>query len=295
MSENQNEVGDIIIPQEELDKLPKNTVHCFPASKTQILRRRITIVLMLAVCGALGYLIFAGEMPSPLIWIVTGAVFLISLVVFIHTFVIGKYRVAMDYQKNEVVLRYMFSKITIPFDSFDAREGAADRATVMLQNSALGASLQNNSYLVLDNVYAEVCYQTSSKDLATQEDFDTLVKEAKLVASVYKAKEKYDALKTDEEEDTKPVSNDELTALVHDAIKEDKAEKAAEAKAKQERALEEAEKILKEDAEAAEAKAADVEDAVTEKVEEAASQVEEVAEKAEEIAEEAADEAKKEE
>ena len=285
MSENQNEVGDIIIPQEELDKLPKNTVHCFPASKTQILRRRIiTIVLMLAVCGALGYLIFAGEMPSPLIWIVTGAVFLISLVVFIHTFVIGKYRVAMDYQK-----------ITIPFDSFDAREGAADRATVMLQNSALGASLQNNSYLVLDNVYAEVCYQTSSKDLATQEDFDTLVKEAKLVASVYKAKEKYDALKTDEEEDTKPVSNDELTALVHDAIKEDKAEKAAEAKAKQERALEEAEKILKEDAEAAEAKAADVEDAVTEKVEEAASQVEEVAEKAEEIAEEAADEAKKEE
>ena len=292
MSENQNEVGDIIIPQEELDKLPKNTVHCFPASKTQILRRRIiTIVLMLAVCGALGYLIFAGEMPSPLIWGVTGAIFLVSLVVFIHTFVIAKYRVAMDYQKNEVVLRYMFSKITIPFDSFDAREGAADRATVMLQNSALGASLQNNNYLVLDNVYAEVCYQTSSKDLATQEDFDTLLKEAKLVASVYKAKEKYDALKTDEEEDTKPVSNDELTALVHDAIKEDKAEKAAEAKAKQERALEEAEKILKEDAEAAEAQAADAADAVTENVEEAASQVEEAVEKVEDVA----DDAKKEE
>ena len=290
MSENQNEVGDIIIPQEELDKLPKNTVHCFPASKSQILKRRIiTIVLMLAVCGALGYLIFAGEMPSILIWLVTGAIFVISLVVFIHTFVIGKYRVAMDYQKNEVVLRYMFSKISIPFDSFDVREGAADRATVMLQNSALGASLQNNDYMVLDNVYAEVCYQTSSKDLATKEDYDTLLKEAKLVASVYKAKEKYDALKTDEEDDTTPVSSDELTALVHDAIKEDKAEKAAEAKAKQERALEEAERILKEDAEAAEAEASEDAENLNEDA------IEKVVEIAKEAADEAADEAEKEE
>lgn len=290
MSENQNEVGDIIIPQEELDKLPKNTVHCFPASKSQILKRRIiTIILMLAVCGALGYLIFAGEMPSILIWLVTGAIFVISLVVFIHTFVIGKYRVAMDYQKNEVVLRYMFSKISIPFDSFDVREGAADRATVMLQNSALGASLQNNDYMVLDNVYAEVCYQTSSKDLATKEDYDTLLKEAKLVASVYKAKEKYDALKTDEEDDTTPVSSDELTALVHDAIKEDKAEKAAEAKAKQERALEEAERILKEDAEAAEAEASEKAEDLNE------DSIKKVVEIAEEAAEEATEEAEKEE
>ena len=275
MSENQKEVGDIIIPQEELDKLPKNTVHCFPASKTQILRRRIiTVLLMLGVAAALGYLLFAGEKPGLLIWLVTAAVFVISLVVFIHTFVIGKYRVAMDYQKNEVVLRYMFSKITIPFDSFDVREGAADRATVMLQNSALGASLQNNNYMVLDNVYAEVCYQTSSKDLATKEDYDTLLQEAKLVASVYKAKEKYDALNTDEEDDNTP--GDELTALVHDAIKEDKAEKEAEMKAKKAQAIEEAERILKEDAEAAENDA----------VEEVSEKVEEIAEKAEEAVDE---------
>ncbi len=299
MSENQNEVGDIIIPQEDLDKLPKNTVHCFPASKTQILRRRIiTVILMLGVGAALGYLLYAGEKPSLLIWLVTCAVFIISLVVFIHTFVIGKYRVAMDYQKNEVVLRYMFSKITIPFDSFDVREGAADRATVMLQNSALGASLQNNDYMVLDNVYAEVCYQTSSKDLATKEDYDTLLKEAKLVASVFKAKEKYDALNTDEDENSTPVSSDELTALVQDAIKEDKAEKAAEQKAKQAKALEEAEKILKEDAEAAEAAKDEAVEEVSEKIEEAEDAVEEASEKVEEIAEkveEAVDEDKKEE
>ncbi|MBO4496147.1 MAG: hypothetical protein J5752_09860 [Clostridiales bacterium] len=280
MSENEEKI--IEIPQEELDKLPKNTVHCFPASKTQIIRRRvITLIVMALVCGLLGYLLIGEQTPGPLLWIVFSVIFLIAAVVFIHTFVIAKYRVAMDYKNNEVVLRYMFSKIKIPYDSFDAREGAADRATQILQNSTLGANMKKLDYLVLDNVYEEVCYQTSSKDLATQEDFDTLLKEAKLVASVYKAKEKYDALKTDDDK-VKDASGDDFTSLVNSAMKEDKEEKAAEMKAKQEQAEQEAAKILEEEAAKAEEAAEDVAESAEDAVEEAVEAVkEEVDEKKE--------------
>jgi len=236
------EEKNLEISQEELDKLPKDTVHCFPASKTQILKRRIICLIIAALdAAAAGYLLAGKTDPGPLLWCVFGAIMLICIVVFIHTFVIAKYRVAMDYQKNEVALRYMFNKITIPFDSFDAREGAADRATQLLQNSTLGANMVKADYLVLDNVYEEVCYQTSSKDLASKEDFDMLAKEAKLVSSVYKAKEKYDALNVDEN-DSKKDSKDDTVDLVKEAIKEEKAEKA-------EKAAEEAAEAIKADAE----------------------------------------------
>ena len=238
------EEKNLEISQEELDKLPKDTVHCFPASKKQILKRRIITLIIAALdAAAAGYLIAEKTDPGPLLWCVFGAILLICIVVFIHTFVIAKYRVAMDYQKNEVALRYMFNKITIPFDSFDGRDGEGDRVAQMLKNSTLGANMEHVDYLILDNVYEEVCYQTSSKDLASKEDFDMLAKEAKLVSSVYKAKEKYDALKTDEE-DSKSDSKDDSMDLVKEAIKEEKAEKA-------EKAAEEAAEAVKADAEEA--------------------------------------------
>lgn len=238
------EEKNLEISQEELDKLPKDTVHCFPASKKQILKRRIITLIIAALdAAAAGYLIAGKTDPGPLLWCVFGAILLICIVVFIHTFVIAKYRVAMDYQKNEVALRYMFNKITIPFDSFDGRDGEGDRVAQMLKNSTLGANMEHVDYLILDNVYEEVCYQTSSKDLASKEDFDMLAKEAKLVSSVYKAKEKYDALKTDEE-DSKSDSKDDSVDLVKEAIKEEKAEKA-------EKAAEEAAEAVKADAEEA--------------------------------------------
>lgn len=238
------EEKNLEISQEELDKLPKDTVHCFPASKTQILRRRIICLIVAAlVCGAVGFLIAGKTDPGPLLWCVFGAIFLVCAVVFVHTFVIAKYRVAMDYQKNEVALRYMFSKITIPFDSFDARDGAADRATQLIANSTIGANMAKVSYLILDNVYEEVCYQTSSKDLASQEDFDLLAKEAKAVAAVYKAKEKYDALKIDDDEEKGKLSDDESVNLVKDAIKEEAEEKAEEAEKVVEEAVSEAKEV----------------------------------------------------
>ena len=232
------------ISQEELDKLPKDTVHCFPASKTQILRRRIIcLVVAVLVCAGVGFLIAGNTDPGPLLWCVFGAIFLVCAVVFVHTFVIAKYRVAMDYQNKEVALRYMFSKITIPFDSFDARDGAADRATQLIANSTIGANMAKVSYLILDNVYEEVCYQTSSKDLATKEDFDLLAKEAKAVAAVYKAKEKYDALKIEDDEEKGKISDDESVNLVKDAMEEEVKEKAEEAKKAVEEAVSEAEEV----------------------------------------------------
>ena len=257
MSENEEKI--IEISQEELDKLPKDTVHCFPASKSQILKRRIITVLIAAVdAGLLGYLLVGDTAPTPLLWCVFVAIFLVCAIVFIHTFVIAKYRVAMDYKNNEVALRYMFSKITIPFDSFDARDGEGDRVAQLLKNSTLGANMEHVDYLILDNVDEEVCYQTSSKDLATKEDFDLLVKEAKAVSAVYKAKEKYDALKTDEEDEK--TSSDDVASLVKSVLKEEKTEKAEEAA----KAAEEAEKAAAEEAAEAVEK---VEEAVEEKVE----------------------------
>lgn len=238
------EEKNLEISQEELDKLPKDTVHCFPASKTQILRRRIICLLVaVLVCAGVGFLIAGNTDPGPLLWCVFGAIFLVCAVVFVHTFVIAKYRVAMDYQKKEVALRYMFSKITIPFDSFDARDGAADRATQLIANSTIGANMAKVSYLILDNVYEEVCYQTSSKDLATKEDFDLLAKEAKAVAAVYKAKEKYDALKIEDDEEKGKISDDESVNLVKDAMEEEVKEKAEEAKKAVEEAVSEAEEV----------------------------------------------------
>lgn len=245
----EKEVKEYVIPQEELDKLPKDTVHCFPASKSQILKRRIITLIVAALdAGALGYLLVGKTDPGPLLWCVFAAIFAVCAIVFIHTFVIAKYRVAMDYKNNEVALRYRFSKITIPFDSFDARDGEADRATQLLQNSTLGVNMERKDYLILDNVYEEACYQTSSTDLASKEDFDLLAKEAKLVASIYKAKEQYDALKTDDDSKEKDGSED-LSALVKDVLKEDKKEKAEKAK----QTVEEAKEAIEEEVEDAKA------------------------------------------
>ena len=86
-------------------------------------------------------------------------------------------------------------------------------------------------------------YQTSSKDLATKEDFDLLAKEAKAVAAVYKAKEKYDALKIEDDEEKGKNSDDESVNLVKDAMEEEVKEKAEEAKKVVEEAVSEAEEV----------------------------------------------------
>lgn len=175
-------------------KLPQEGVHCFPANEQQIKNRRIITVILMVVFIALAVvfcLVLANK--QYILGAVCGVGFIISLLVFIQTFMIEKFRVAVDYNEKKLVLRYKFSLIDIPFDSFDAREGEPDKAEEMLNNAVnKGAVTQ---YLVLDNVFDEACYQTSSKDLASVEDFNKLKEESLAIADAYGARNSEDAIK----------------------------------------------------------------------------------------------------
>ncbi len=175
-------------------KLPQEGVHCFPANESQIKNRRIITVILMVVFIALAVvfcLVLANK--QYILGAVSGVGFIISLLVFVQTFMIEKFRVAIDYNEKKLVLRYKFSLIDIPFDSFDAREGEPDKAEEMLNNAVnKGAVTQ---YLVLDNVFDEACYQTSSKDLASVEDFAKLKEESLAIADAYGARNSEDAIK----------------------------------------------------------------------------------------------------
>ncbi len=175
-------------------KLPQEGVHCFPANEQQIKNRRIITVILMVVFIALAVvfcLVLANK--QYILGAVSGVGFIISLLVFVQTFMIEKFRVAIDYNEKKLVLRYKFSLIDIPFDSFDAREGEPDKAEEMLNNAVnKGAVTQ---YLVLDNVFDEACYQTSSKDLASVEDFTKLKEESLAIADAYGARNSEDAIK----------------------------------------------------------------------------------------------------
>ncbi len=175
-------------------KLPQEGVHCFPANEAQIKNRRIITVILMVVFIALAVvfcLVLANK--QYILGAVSGVGFIISLLVFVQTFMIEKFRVAIDYNEKKLVLRYKFSLIDIPFDSFDAREGEPDKAEEMLNNAVnKGAVTQ---YLVLDNVFDEACYQTSSKDLASVEDFTKLKEESLAIADAYGARNSEDAIK----------------------------------------------------------------------------------------------------
>ena len=175
-------------------KLPKEGVHCFPANESQIKNRRIITVILMVVFIALAAvfcLVLANK--QYILGAVCGVGFLISLLVFIQSFMIEKFRVAIDYNEKKLVLRYKFSLIDIPFDSFDAREGEPDKAEEMLNNAVNKGSV--TQYLILDNVFDEACYQTSSKDLASAEDFNQLKEEALAIADAYGARNSEDAIK----------------------------------------------------------------------------------------------------
>ena len=149
-----------------IDKLPKEGVHCYPANEGQIKNRRIITVILMVAFAALA------------------VVFLVMQ---------NKYRVAVDYNEKKLVLRYRFSLIEIPFDCLDSRDGEADQAEQMLENATGKADA--TQYLVLDNVFDEACYQTSTRDLASKEDFDQLKSEAFAIADAYGARNAEGAIK----------------------------------------------------------------------------------------------------
>lgn len=192
------------------DSLPKDTVHCFPANKkTIILRRIVTAVFGLALLASFVYFLFPASRSIGLAsFSIAGAI--ISFLVFSQTFLIASYRVALDYTANEVVLRYQFSKIRIPFEDFDTREGKPDQASSLLTGLQKSSLKPPVKFLILDNVRDSACYQTTSKDLASFEDFDQLETEAKNIRDVYRGIP--DTTPAPVEED------DEMTKIINSAL-----------------------------------------------------------------------------
>ena len=244
--------------ESKIAKLPKEGVHCFPANAKQISTRRIVTVILTLIFVALALYFFLKKSPVLPLGGISAAVAIISALVFIQTFLIATYRVAVDYNNKEVVLRYRFSKIAIPFESFDAREGEPDKAEELINNSSLGGN-EKTYYLVLDNVFDEACFQTSTKDLASREDFFKLKDEAFAIADAYGARNdenaiKPDSMKTADESESAQdnLDSDAIDSIVDEASKEiedSKAEQKKEADKKAEEAAKALEESAKEEAE----------------------------------------------
>jgi len=196
---------------ELIAKLPTEGVHCFAANDKQIKTRRIVTVILMVIFAVLAVLFFVSTSQQIALGSAACAGFVICLLVFIQTFLIAKFRVAVDYNEKKVVLRYRFSLIDIPFESFDAREGEPDKAEEMLENASNNAT--KTEYLVLDNVFDEACYQTSTKDLASREDFFQLKKETFDIAEAYGARNSENAIKPN----TAPSKGDIKASELNDA------------------------------------------------------------------------------
>ena len=75
-------------------------------------------------------------------------------------------------------------------------------------------------YLVLDNVFEDACFQTSTKDLASREDFFKLKEEAFAIADAYGARNSEDKVKfwnEEKESQKKDIDDDELEKIVNEA------------------------------------------------------------------------------
>ena len=192
------------------DTLPKDTVHCYPASKSLIDRRRLITCLAGAVfLAALVYFLLP-DSQSIVLAVFSAAGFILCLLVFLQSFLIAEYRVAIDYGKQEVVLRYQFQKISIPFEDFDTREGKPYDSEAQLSRIFLRATKAVPRYLILDNVRESACYQTTSKDLASSEDFDQLKADAENIRDVFRGRPK---------ETPEPLpEEDEMTRIINSAL-----------------------------------------------------------------------------
>lgn len=251
---NEIELGN----KELIEKLPKEGVHCYPASAKKISVNRIVSVIFFLVGIALivlGLLKFTNNIYKIAVVLVGAVSAIISILVFAQSFLIAKFRVAVDYNEKNVVLRYRYSKINIPFENFDGRDGSPDQAEALInKNFKKDATF----YLVLDDVFEDACYQTSSSDLESMDDFKQLRDECFAIAEAYGARNSADKVKFYYEKDNE-VGNDkgstDLDALIEEAKDEKKADEAAEAAKRaeeQEKAAREAEEAAKAEEEAEE-------------------------------------------
>lgn len=236
--------------KELIEKLPKEGVHCYPANPSKITRNRVLSVIF-CILGV--FLICFGLLKVTdniikIVLLAVGAISaVISILVFAQSFLIAKFRVAVDYNEKNVVLRYRYSKINIPFENFDGRDGTPDQAEALIdKNFKKGDTF----YLVLDDVFEDACYQTSSSDLESVDDFKKLREECFAIAEAYGARNSKDKVKFyyEKDEQEKDTGSTDIDALIEETKAEKKADEEAEAAA---RAEAEAARIAAEEAEKA--------------------------------------------
>ena len=247
--------------KELIEKLPKEGVHCYPASPSKITRNRVVSVIffVVGVFLALIGLINVEDNIIKLGLLVVGCFSaIVSILVFAQSFLIAKYRVAVDYNEKNVVLRYRYSKIVIPFENFDGRDGTPDQAEALIDKNF---KKDATYYLVLDDVFEDACYQTSSSDLESVDDFKQLREEYFAIAEAYGARNSKDKVKFYYEKEDSDTGSTDLDALIEETKAEKKADEAAEAaKRAEEQAAREAEEAAETAEEAAEEAAEDASD-----------------------------------
>ena len=226
---------------EKIAKLPQEGVHCYPGSAKKINRNRIlsaVFCVALAAGTAACFLLANGNYTLMLLGGVCAIGVIVSILVFCQTFLVAKYRVAVDYNEKAVVLRYRYSTISIPFENFDGREGKPDEAQALIDKNF---NKGGNEYLVLDDVFQDACYQTSMTDLESAEDFRKLRDDCFAIADAYGARNSKDKVKfyyEKDEDDREDVDEDEIEKLIEDAKAESKADSAKSAATDDEKAEE---------------------------------------------------------
>ena len=239
--------------KELIEKLPKEGVHCYPANASKITRNRIVSVIFFVIGVFLvlvGLLKVSDNIVKIGLLLVGGLSAVISILVFAQSFLIAKFRVAVDYNEKNVVLRYRYSKIAIPFENFDGRDGSPDQAEELINKNF---KKDTTYYLVLDDVFEDACYQTSSTDLESMDDFKQLRDECFAIAEAYGARNSKDKVKFYYEKgELSDTGSTEIDAVIEETKAEKKAEEEAEAKKRaEEQAAREAEEAAAKEAEEA--------------------------------------------
>ena len=240
--------------KELIEKLPKEGVHCYPANASKVTRNRVVSVIFFVIGVFLvlvGLLKVSDNMIKLGLLIVGGLSALISILVFAQSFLIAKFRVAVDYNEKSVVLRYRYSKISIPFENFDGRDGTPDQAEAIIDKNF---KKDATYYLVLDDVFEDACYQTSSSDLESVDDFKQLREECFAIAEAYGARNSKDKVKFYYEKgESSDVGSTEIDAVIEETRAEKKADDEAEAlRRAEEQAAREAEEAATKEAESEE-------------------------------------------
>ena len=230
--------------KELIAKLPTEGVHCYAGNPGKIMRNRIISLVMFALSAALAVVGIVNRANGMLMLILAGLGVVLAvcfILVFCQTFLVAQFRVAVDYNEKNIVLRYRYSKILIPFENFDARDGSPDQAEAMIDKNF---NKEGNAYLVLDDVFEDACYQTSIADLESKEDFEKLKEDCFAIADAYGARNSKDKVKFYyEKDDEKGSSGDaDMDALIEEARNEQKAEKNAPAEETEEESAEEEKK-----------------------------------------------------